>query len=341
MIIFNGFMNGVNLGGWLSQCEHTKEHYDSFITEEDIACIASWGLDHVRIPFDNELIEDESGKFLNEGFTHIEHCIEWCKKYSLNIILDLHKTTGYTFNNAGTVNNNLFSNETLKERFVRIWDEVSRRYSYLGQNIAFELLNEVVEDEYCDEWNRLSEKAVTAIRKYSDDVKIIIGGVRWNSVRSIPLLSPPYDKNIVYNFHCYEPLIFTHQRAYWMETMPPQQYTNYPASIGTLKKATSVLGEGYTDIFEDCEDSEEINVNFFEKIFKPAVDIAQKYGIALYCGEYGVIDRAPADDMLRWYKDIVDAFEHYGIGRAAWNYKGLDFGLNQNGIHDRIFKITV
>ena len=36
MKTMNGFMHGVNLGGWFSQCVHTTEHYDSFISEEDI-----------------------------------------------------------------------------------------------------------------------------------------------------------------------------------------------------------------------------------------------------------------------------------------------------------------
>ena len=35
-----GFQHGINLGGWLSQCVHTREHYDSFIGEEDIRRIA-------------------------------------------------------------------------------------------------------------------------------------------------------------------------------------------------------------------------------------------------------------------------------------------------------------
>ena len=39
----NGFQRGINLGGWLSQCTPKKEHYDTFITEQDLRTIASWG----------------------------------------------------------------------------------------------------------------------------------------------------------------------------------------------------------------------------------------------------------------------------------------------------------
>ena len=34
----DGYLKGVNLGGWLSQCgkNYTEEHYNTFITEKDI-----------------------------------------------------------------------------------------------------------------------------------------------------------------------------------------------------------------------------------------------------------------------------------------------------------------
>ena len=43
---------GINLGGWLSQCNYTLERYETFITEKDFQQIANWKFDHVRIPFD-------------------------------------------------------------------------------------------------------------------------------------------------------------------------------------------------------------------------------------------------------------------------------------------------
>ena len=49
---------GINLGGYLSQCVHSTEHYDAFIQEEDIRKIASMGFDHVRLAIDYEVLED-------------------------------------------------------------------------------------------------------------------------------------------------------------------------------------------------------------------------------------------------------------------------------------------
>ena len=54
---FEGFLKGVNLGGWISQfAAYDKAHFDSFITEKDIQNIASLGFDHVRVPVDYVLL---------------------------------------------------------------------------------------------------------------------------------------------------------------------------------------------------------------------------------------------------------------------------------------------
>ena len=58
-----------------------------------------------------------------------------------------------------------------------------------------------------------------------------------------------------------------------------------------------------------------------------AVRVASERDVALYCGEYGVINLATAEDSLKWYKMICSVFDKYGIGRAAWTYKEMDFGL--------------
>ena len=98
---------GINLGGYLSQCVHSTEHYDAFIQEEDIRKIASMGFDHVRLAIDYEVLEDEYGGTREEGFAYVTRVVEWCKRQGLNIVLDLHKAYGYDFNNAGDQKKNV------------------------------------------------------------------------------------------------------------------------------------------------------------------------------------------------------------------------------------------
>ena len=78
MRIAQGFQKGINLGGWLSQGELNKEYLDSFIVESDIATIASWGADHIRLPLDFENVEEADGSVKEAGYEYIEKCISWC-----------------------------------------------------------------------------------------------------------------------------------------------------------------------------------------------------------------------------------------------------------------------
>lgn len=339
----DGFMHGVNLGGWLSQCVHTKEHYDSFITEADIERIAAWGLDHVRVPVDYELVETEDGTPIEAGYQYIETCIAWCKKYGLNMILDLHKTAGYVFDDQ-EASKGFFDNQELLERFTNLWITMAKRFVKDKDILIFELLNEIVDPDVSEQWNRLISKTVDAIRAIDSDVRIMYGGVCFNSVTNVKRLEQPKDENIIFTFHCYEPIIFTHQGASWTEGMPLDYRTAYPALMKSYVAETKkYLNQMMADNYGEIENpDQECGVDFFLALFKEAANTAEGYQVPLYCGEYGVIDRAEPESTLRWYQDIHNAFEHYGIGRAAWSYKKMDFGLldeHYEDVRDAIVKL--
>lgn len=325
MKILEGYQKGINFGGWLSQCSHEIEHYDTFIGEDDVKNVAGWGIDHVRLPVDYELVETESGQFKDDGFAYIESCILWCKRYNLNMILDLHKTAGYIFDDQ-EYSGSFFDNEALKNRFVRLWDELANRFSKYADFVAFELLNEIVDPNVADKWNELADRAIRTIRKHHSTITIILGGVRYNSVTSVKMLDMPYDTNIVYNFHCYEPIIFTHQAAYWVAGMPKDFQLELPVTVDKVKEYSKMLDQ-HTSYAVDQITAKEVNEDYFEELFKEAVKVAEERNVPLYCGEYGVIDKASPESTVRWYKAMHNTFEKYGIGRAAWTYKALDFGL--------------
>lgn len=316
---------GINLGGYLSQCCHEESHYDNFIGEADIKRIADWGFDHVRLAVDYEVLEEEDGTKKSMGYERIKRVIEWSKNNNLNIVLDLHKAYGYDFNDAGdSEKNNLFSSEAIQERFVNLWIEIVQNFSSYD-NVAFELLNEVVEEENADAWNRLIDKSVTAIRKYAPVAPIIYGGIQWNSVNTLKLLETPKDENIIFTFHFYEPLIFTHQKAYWVKNMSPDRVVNYPGTMEYYKEVSKTLG--YQGEAVVLSKSETMGIEFITEMIEEAIRVSEKQGVKLYCGEFGVIDQAPIEDTLKWFKDVNEVFLKYNIGGAIWSYKLMDFGL--------------
>lgn len=331
MRTFEGFQKGVNLGGWISQCvEYTENHFNTFITEKDIEQIAAWKFDHVRLPVDYDIIFTDDGQEIKEGFSHIDNCVSWCKAHNLNLIIDLHKTKGYMFDRQAVKDPDLFfHDQRLQDAFISIWQSLAARYGRFSDFVALELLNEIVNPNLQDQWNKIASRAFNEIRKTAPKSWIIVGGVDYNSVSAVPGIDVPADEKTVFTFHCYEPLVFTHQKAPWVEKMSADFEVSYPGpSIDYIREKSSQIPQArHGAIFDSAMDSLQMDSSFFEMLFTPAINTAKNKNVPLYCGEYGVVNLAPAEDSLRWIQDIHKALEKYKIGRALWNYKEKDFGL--------------
>ena len=331
MRCFEGFQKGVNLGGWISQFDvYSQEHFSSFITEKDIQEIASLGFDHVRVPVDYVLLEEEDGTPKEDGFYYLGQCLGWCVKYGLHMLIDLHECYGYSFDplKKDMDRERFFYDQQLQERFLHLWRRIAEWFSEYPEQVAFEPLNEVVLQEVAEAWNKVASSFIRMMRTIVPHSWLVIGGVCYSSVSSIPLLDIPLDDRIVYNFHCYEPIVFTHQGAYWVENMPEDFRIGYPESPETYRlkaQGLNLSNDLAGVIFK--EGVQEMGEAFFEAVFEPAIRKAAQEQIPLYCGEYGVIDRADSQDTLRWLKDIHAVMNRYSIGRALWNYKEKDFGF--------------
>ncbi|MBQ8201607.1 MAG: cellulase family glycosylhydrolase [Clostridia bacterium] len=297
-----GIFRGVNLGGWLSQCDYSEQRLASFITGEDFARIASWQVDHIRLPVDYNVLQNEDGSWRTDGFERIDWALCMCRQYGLKMVLDLHKAAGFYWDvPAGRMRTELFSDAGYQERFWRLWEELARRYGGCSDCVAFELLNEVTEPRFINPWNDLWQEAVRRIRAIAPDTLILVGSYDYNSAAAVPALALPTDDRVAYNFHCYDPQPFTHQGAYWVDA---------------LDKSVRIS-------FEESGVTQE----YFEAIFAPAVQAAKERGAALYCGEYGVIDVASPEDAVKWIRTINAVFGRHGIPHCIWNYKEMDFSL--------------
>ncbi len=321
-----GYQKGVNLGGWLSQGSLEKEHLDTFITENDIKIIASWGCDHVRLPVDFENIENDDGSVKESGYAYIDRCAEWCAENNLNMIIDLHKTYGYVFDDQ-EASKNFFDDTAAQDRFIALWENIIKRYADRSDRIMFEPLNEVVCENISDKWNALVSRCIDKIRSYAPNAKILVGEIGYNAPNAIELLPDFGDPNIVYNFHCYEPHIFTHQSASWVGYMPEDFRIRYPLPYDEYTRRTKEMRGQESDLCCNDKSVDTFGADYFKGVFSKAAEKAERCGAALYCGEYGVFNAAEPEDTLKWFSDIHIAFEEMGIGRAVWNYKGMGFGI--------------
>ena len=316
MLKERGFYKGVNLGGWLSQCDYSPERLDGFITGDDFARIADWGFDHVRLPVDYDVLLAPDFSLKEEGLARVDRAVELAQKNGLSLTLDLHKTPGFSFD-AGVAEAGFFESEKYHEIFCSIWECFASRYGSMSADVMFDLLNEVTRKEFLEPWKRISRECVRRIRAKAPDTLILLGSYYWNSARTVAELDPPYDGNVIYNFHFYEPHRFTHQGAYW------------EVSERDISERLSYAQSGASEAF-------------FEDFLASAIAKAGREGTELYCGEYGVIDVVPPEEAVKWFRDLHPVFERNGIARSLWSYKQMDFGLcdpRMDGVRGELLKL--
>lgn len=327
--VFNGFERGMGIGGWLTNYKRFNvlpdkwrmkitvgdmEHFRSYITEADVKNIADMGLDHIRLGFDQIVVEESPYKYRDEIFEIIKRFASWCKKYDLNLVLNLHKSLGNYCDIKEDVT--LLESPELQDRFVALWREFEKRFEGYDY-VAFELLNEV-RNVKADDWNSLAGRAVSEIRKLNPDRIIIIGGTHWNSPSTVGRIKLFDDPNIVYTFHFYEPYEFTHQRG--VLQAPPLFYNrvmHYPSDIAPYREYRECIGADLGSYKKLARMDKEA----LRKMLQPAFDFAKKHpDKILWCGEFGTIRHAPLRSRENYMRDIISMLKENGIQYCVWNY---------------------
>ncbi len=326
---FTGFERGMGIGGWLTNYKRFNvlpeerrmmltvgdfEHFYSYITESDVEYIASLGFDHVRLGFDQIVVESEPYSYREEIFEIIEGFILNCQKHKLNVVLNLHKAVGNYCDIKETVE--LLDDEGLQARFVALWCEFERRFSAYG-GVAFELLNEV-RDVDPDKWNDLAQKTVRELRRINATRKIIIGSSCWNSVHKLKDLRTYGDENIIYTFHTYAPFAFTHQQG--VLQADPLFYNRkmaYPSDIQPYRDYEQVV-HGNMNAYEGYD---KMDFRFISDDLSDALDFMKAHpDEILWCGEFGSIRHASIKYRENYMADVIRFLCENEIPYCVWNY---------------------
>jgi endoglucanase len=312
---------GTNISHWLSQSDARGEERKNYFTEKDVKYLAGLGFDHLRIPIDEMQLWLENGQKDEEAFSLLQDALNWCAKYNLKAVVDLHILRSHYFNAKVKP---LWTQPAAQQRFFQCWRDLSAALKkYPVTDVAYELMNEPVADDP-EDWNKLVEKAVAVIRDAEPTRKIVIGSNLWQSADTFDQLRiPPDDKNIILSFHMYEPFLLTHHEASWTGIKDYKGPVNYPGVIvkeedlknlpDSLRK---VIWHNKTYYTKDS----------IQKHFAKPLAIAKKYGLPLYCGEWGCLSTAPPEARWNWYRDMKSVLEANNIAWATWDYKG-GFGL--------------
>lgn len=327
---------GTNISHWLSQSSRRGAERKEFFEEDDVQYLDNLGFDHLRIPVDEEQMFDEAGNKIPEAFALLHDALGWCRQYGLRAIVDLHILRSHHFNEEEKP---LWTDPAEQEEFIELWKAFSDELSqYPNGMLAYELMNEPVADD-AEEWNQLVAKAVNEIRELEPERTIVIGSNRWQSADTFDELKiPENDPNILLSFHFYEPFLLTHYQASWTNIAEYDGPIHYPGRI-VREDEYQKLAAGMQEIVEGR--MHVYNKDTLKKMMQKPINKARQSGLPLYCGEWGVIESAPREDRLNWYRDMVQIFEENNIAYANWDYKSNNFGLvsYEEVVNDELIEI--
>jgi len=79
-----------------------KEHYETYVTEQDIAFLAEAGVNMLRIPVPYYIYGDVDNRL--GSIEYLDRAFAWAEKYGIKILIDLHSVRGGQngFDNSGT-----------------------------------------------------------------------------------------------------------------------------------------------------------------------------------------------------------------------------------------------
>ena len=315
----NGFAirRGLNTSHWLSQSRKRGQEREQYMQANDFKKIAELGFDHIRLPIDEEQMWDEQGNKQTDAFKLLHNGINWALDNGLRVVVDLHVLRSHHFNRSD--NRTLWTDRSAQEGFIRFWQQLSAELKqYPNDKLAYEPLNEAV-SENPDDWNKLINWVISEIRKLEPDRTIIMGSNKWQTVGTFKDLQvPENDKNIILSFHYYEPFLLTHYTAPWSRIKDLRIDFKYPGQMidTTLYKTLDNDNLELVKEYNRTTGRDTLDNDIYQ-----AVEIAHRYKLPLYCGEFGCY---PSTDMsLRqlWYKDMMAVFDKYNIAWAHWNYK--------------------
>ncbi|KGE20860.1 cellulase family glycosylhydrolase [Paenibacillus wynnii] len=185
-------------------------YYKRYISEEDIQQIAAEGFNSIRVPINARfLIEDgEPLRIKGERLMLIDQVIDWCRQYSLYVILDLHGApggqTGANIDDSENDQPELFTIESNQRLTIALWRMLAERYKDEWIVAGYDLLNEPLPNyfaEYNDQVMPLYKDIIQAIREVDPHHMIILEGVHWATDWTI--FNEVLDPNLMLQFHKY------------------------------------------------------------------------------------------------------------------------------------------
>ena len=292
---------GVNLSSFYAQTRDLSQaRLDAYMTTTDMQALKAMGFDHVRLSINPELLiaEPQTGRLRVGPMAQLDKTVEQLTDAGLNVILDIHAEE--TWKAA------LTHGDDGEARLFAFWLEFAGHYAKSDpERVYFEIMNEPSMDDM----------------------------YRWEGIQDgLLAMEPVRDDNVIYTFHDYDPMWFTHQGATWStEAWAYLHGVPYPSTPENIQAVLAQEPDERVRLQLERYGEDRWGPQRVEAEIAAVAQWAKQRGVPLYCGEFGVYKNY-SDPKMRaaWINDTRTALEANRIGWAMWDYDG-NFGLATKG----------
>lgn len=309
------FKKGVNLSLWL-QAQSAGIIDGGLFTKDDFLNIKAIGADVIRLPVNFIAMSSGAGDYVIDQrlFSFIDKAVSWAEECGLYLIIDNHSIAGAEAAMA----------RDLDKQLKKIWPQIAARYKDKSPLVCYEICNEPHKID-AKKWGKIQGDVLALIRAIDSDRTVIVGGTDWNSPKTLSKLPVYNDKNIIYTFHFYDPMLFTHQGTPWNPDLVKFRDIPFPYSKERMPKKPFGLNDYQNSIYKNYE--KEAGVQALTAVLDIAVDFSAERNAPVFCGEFGVYrPGANNADRVAWYKAVAVWLDERNISRANWDYYD-SFGL--------------
>lgn len=314
------FNKGVNLTGWF-QVDGAEEIQFSMFTRNDLENIKSLGCNVIRLPIDmHEMTLGSPGYTLDPlYFSLLDSAVTWCEQLQIYLILDNHST-----DTSGT------TTVGIEPILLKVWSQMASHYKNRSKYVLYEVLNEP-NGISTSEWGLIQGNVIDTIRKYDTTHTIVVTGSDYDSYNELTNLPVYADTNLLYTFHFYDPMVFTHQGATWVTpSMAALSGVPFPYLASAMPACPSTLLNTWVESSLTQYPSQG-NSAYLRQLINNAIDFRSSRHVNIYCGELGVYMLNSVDsDRCTWYSVVRQYLEGNNIPWTIWDYKG-GFGVFKKG----------
>ncbi len=327
------FHKGVNLTNWFQSGSAEEIPFGRF-TKTDFQQIKSLGCDVIRLPINLHAMTGGSPDYKIDPLLlrFLDSAVTWAESCHIYLILDNH-----SFDPAVNTDPNVAN--ILK----KVWQQMAIHFRDRSPYVMYEILNEPhgIDDNL---WNQIQSTVIGIIRQIDTVHTIVVGPANWNSYADLKNLEVYPDKNLIYTFHFYDPMVFTHQGATW--TSPSlKSLSGVPFPYDPSRMPACPPGLAGTWVNNDLDRYATLgNMDYITGLLQEAVDFKNKNHVPVFCGEFGVYRlNSNNSDRVAWYEGVRKFLEENNIPWTIWDYKG-GFGLfnrNSNELFDNDLNIPL